>query len=318
MAAHNIDSVSTSSLEVFHPVLGAALNIPSSFIPPGSANIYQCFVGSAYNKVINASLVVGSNTTNPQALDVTGESKLLGRTTILGDLIVAAAPLGGPKGSGIGKLEGYTEIGGKNFKITAASTEFTSAKFSVTAVSTLEITGAKKVDIRAPKFLVNASKTNFYGPVAVPGVFDLGAAILELRASKKTFDIKHPNKSGYRLRHACVEGPEAAVYIRGTLNNSNVIELPNYWSGLIDPETITVNLTQIGHSQDLIVEKIEWGKRIFIKSGNGTTVNCYYQVWADRLGEKIIVEYEGKTPDDYPGDNTQYSIAGWTYDKKEL
>lgn len=317
MAAHNIDSVSTSSLEVFHPVLGAALNVPSSFIPPGSANIYQCFVGSAYNKVTNASLVVGSNTTNPQALNVTGESNFLGRTTILGDLIVSASPTGGPKGSGIGKLEGYTDIGGKNFKVTASSTEFTSAKFSVTAVSTLEITGSKKVDIRAPKLLINAAKTNFYGTVIVPNAGDVGSAILELRASKKTFDITHPNKPGYRLRHACVEGPEAAVYIRGRLNNNNIIELPDYWNGLIDPETITVNLTQIGHSQDLIVEKIEWGRKIIVKSGNGTSINCYYQVWADRLGEKIIVEYEGRTPDDYPGNNTLYSIAGWTYDKKE-
>ena len=92
--------------------------------------------------------------------------------------------------------------------------------------------------------------------------------------------------------------------------------MPDYWDGLIDPETISVNLTQIGHSQDLIVESIEWGKRIRIKSGNGTAINCYYQVWADRLGEKLIVEYEGKTPNDYPGDNSEYSLAGWNYDRR--
>jgi hypothetical protein len=315
MPAHNIDSLSTSYLEVFNPTLGAALNVPSSFIPPGSANIYQCFIGSAYNKVVNSSLSVGANATNPQALDVIGESKFLGKTTVFGDLIVTGAPAGGPKGSGIGKLEGSTQIGGKEFKITALSTQFTSAKFSVVASTSLEINGTKKVDIRATKVLVNAPQTNFYGTVVVPNAGDVGAAILELRTSKKTFDIKHPNKSGYRLRHACVEGPEAAVYIRGVLNN-NIIELPDYWNGLIDPETITVNLTQIGHRQDLIVEKIEWGKKIFIKSGNGTTINCYYQVWADRLGEKLIVEYQGETPDDYPGDNSSYSIAGWTYDRR--
>jgi len=316
MPAHNIDSLSTSYLEVFNPTLGAALNVPSSFIPPGSANIYQCFIGSAYNKVISASLVVGNNSTNPQALDVTGESKFLGRTTILGDLIVTGAPLGGPKGSGIGKLEGSTEIAGKNFKVTAVSSEFTSANFSVTASGRLELNGTKKVDIRATKVLVNSPRTNFFGTVVIPNAGDVGAAILELRASKKTFDVTHPNKPGYRLRHACVEGPEAAVYVRGVLNNTNNIELPDYWNGFIDPETITVNLTQIGHSQDLIVEKIEWGRKIFIKSGNGTTINCYYQVWADRLGEKLIVEYQGETPDDYPGENSTYSIAGWTYDRR--
>ena len=42
---------------------------------------------------------------------------------------------------------------------------------------------------------------------------------------------------------------------------------------LVDPETITVSLTQIGYSQDLIVDKIEWGKIIHIKSGNGANIN---------------------------------------------
>ena len=55
--------------------------------------------------------------------------------------------------------------------------------------------------------------------------------------SWKGFDIKHPNKENHRLRHICLEGPEAGVYYRGRLTNSNVIELPEYWRGLIDPET---------------------------------------------------------------------------------
>ena len=71
MALHNIDSLSTSYLEVTNPVLGAALNVPSEFIPPGTANIYQCFVGSAVNKIVGASLTVGANATNPMALSVT-------------------------------------------------------------------------------------------------------------------------------------------------------------------------------------------------------------------------------------------------------
>jgi hypothetical protein len=140
--------------------------------------------------------------------------------------------------------------------------------------------------------------------------------IFTILGTKKSFDIVHPNKPGYRLRHACIEGPEAAVYVRGKLVNSNIIELPDYWNGLIDPETITVNLTQIGHSQDLMVEKIEWGKKIIIKSGNGTSINCYYQILADRLGEKLIVEYEGQTPQDYPGNADEYSVAGWNYDRR--
>ena len=42
----------------------------------------------------------------------------------------------------------------------------------------------------------------------------------------KPFDLEHPTKGkGYRLRHACIEGPEVAVYYRGRLKESNVIEL---------------------------------------------------------------------------------------------
>ena len=63
--------------------------------------------------------------------------------------------------------------------------------------------------------------------------------------SRKPFDIPHPNKPGWRLRHVCLEGPESGVYYRGRLTDSNVIDLPTYWEGLIDPETITVTLTQI-------------------------------------------------------------------------
>ena len=55
------------------------------------------------------------------------------------------------------------------------------------------------------------------------------------------FDIPHPVKKGYRLRHVCLEGPEAGVYYRGRITNSNVIELPSYLEGLVDPETISVN-----------------------------------------------------------------------------
>mgnify|MGYP003643482567 CR=1 FL=1 len=127
--------------------------------------------------------------------------------------------------------------------------------------------------------------------------------------SRKPFDIPHPTKNGWRLRHVCLEGPESGVYYRGRLTNSNVIELPTYWRGLVDPESITVTLTQIGSSQDLIVDKIEWGSKITIRSGTASNVDCYFLVHAERIdGEKLIVEYEGESINDYPGDNSIYSI----------
>ena len=141
------------------------------------------------------------------------------------------------------------------------------------------------------------------------GVFstEVSAAGITL-TSRKPFDIPHPTKKGYRLRHVCLEGPESGVYYRGRLtgqmsSNCRILER------IVDPETITVTLTQIGSSQDLIIEKIEWGTRVKIKSGNGTGIDCFYLVHAERAdGEKLIVEYEGQSSDDYPGDNSIYSI----------
>ncbi len=64
------------------------------------------------------------------------------------------------------------------------------------------------------------------------------------------------------------------------------------------------------------------GKSVVIKSGNGTSIDCYYEVWAARWvnpnnhDEKLDVVYEGESPSDYPGDNRYYSIAGYHYDVK--
>ena len=102
------------------------------------------------------------------------------------------------------------------------------------------------------------------------------------------------------------------------LKENNVIELPDYWKNFVDYESITVSLTQIGSSQDLIVDKIESESKIFIRSGNKSTIDCYYMIHAERKdGEKLIPEYQGQGPQDYPGNNDEYSVAGYHYDTKE-
>ena len=154
--------------------------------------------------------------------------------------------------------------------------------------------------------IIGAGLINITGPIT--SATEVTAAGITL-TTRKPFDIPHPTKKGYRLRHVCLEGPESGVYYRGRLTGKNVIELPEYWRGLIDPETITVTLTQIKTSQDLIVDGVEWGTRIKVKSGNGTGIDCFYLVHAERAaGEKLIVVYEGQSSDDYPGDNSIYSI----------
>jgi hypothetical protein len=135
-------------------------------------------------------------------------------------------------------------------------------------------------------------------------------------SAKKNFDIPHPSKEGWRLTHACVEGPEAAVYVRGRVRNQTEIHLPEYWTKLVNESTITVSLTPIGSHQDVIVKRIGDNK-IYLQSKGGMPIDCFYHIFGERIDtEKLIPEYKG-TIEDYPGDNNQRSIAGYTYDTKE-
>ncbi len=110
-------------------------------------------------------------------------------------------------------------------------------------------------------------------------------------ATTKSFVINHPTKPGMKLRYGSLEGPENGVYVRGKLTG-NVIELPDYWTGLVDSESITVNLTPIGKYQKLFIEKIEDNK-VYVASENWFgQINCYYTVFAERKDvEKLVVEY---------------------------
>jgi len=122
-------------------------------------------------------------------------------------------------------------------------------------------------------------------------------------ATTKLFDVQHPTKEGHRLAHGCLEGPEHAVYIRGRVcNGKNVIDLPAYWSGLVDYETITVQLTALGSHQNVIVKRISpIEQRIYLQAQGGMPVDCFYHIMAQRKDvPNLVVEYEGNSVEDSP------------------
>ena len=132
----------------------------------------------------------------------------------------------------------------------------------------------------------------------------------------KGFDIKHPTKENHRLRYVCLEGPEGGVYYRGILKDSEFIELPDYWKDLVDTKTITVHLTPIGTYQYLYYTVAK--NRIIVKNHSNLPTHCSYIVYGERKdGERLIPEYKGNSPEDYPGKNDQYSIAGYHYDRRK-
>jgi hypothetical protein len=122
------------------------------------------------------------------------------------------------------------------------------------------------------------------------------------------FDMPHPNKPGWRLRHVCIEGPEIAVYCRGKVPPDGIIELPSYWKGLVNPEDMTINVTPHGCWQELYINKIEWGQKIIVRNNAGGPIDADYHIIARRKDDDLIVEYEGKTHEDYPNGNESYSF----------
>ena len=152
--------------------------------------------------------------------------------------------------------------------------------------------------------IIGTGLINIAGAITGASVQDTGGNILSV---KKDFDIPHPTKEGHRLRHVCLEGPEAGVYIRGKLKGTT-ITVPEYWKGLVDESTISVHLTPIGSHQELYVKSIEWGRKIEIRQAPGGPIECFYLIQGERKdGEKLIPEYKGTSIEDYPGNNEEYS-----------
>ena len=227
-------------------------------------------------------------------------------------------------------------IGMVGITINSAMINIIESMFINIITPTLTITGIKnhfgannKVGAEVRTGVCNETGAKFragysadYGPRKISSVNSVPLTkgfIFTGRALKnKKFDISHPTKEGYRLSHVCLEGPTSDVYFRGRLKGSNMIELPEYWKGLVDSETITVNLTPRGRPDlSLHVKQITEDK-IILSSDNLIDVDCFYHVYGERKDiEKNIPEYEGDSPSDYPGDLKHSSIAGYTYDKED-
>ena len=234
-----------------------------------------------------------------------------------GQLIIAEAGVN-PKalGEGIDKvkhsayIEGPLQIGNAKDFETAQGTVMIGKDGNMQTVNALFVKGdvtivgntgqtgdtTQSADITATGTISGA---NFVGSVSTATGKSSGA---------KAFDVPHPTKDGYRLRHICIEGPESAVYHRGRLRSQKKIVLPKYWKGLVDIDTITVQLQPIGVHQDIIVKRWD-DENVYLQAQGALPINCFFHVYAERKDiEKLIPEYEGTSIDDYPGDNSVYSI----------
>ncbi len=97
-----------------------------------------------------------------------------------------------------------------------------------------------------------------------------------LTAEVKNFSMDHPKHADQEIWYACIEGPEAAAYERGTatLKNGRVsVTFSEHFENVINPQTITVQLTPLSaDSKGLaVVEKTATGftvREMFQGQGN--------------------------------------------------
>ena len=152
----------------------------------------------------------------------------------------------------------------------------------------------------------------FSGAVDCGNKGKLAARFAVADSKPKPFDIEHPTKGeGHRLRYACIEGPEVAVYHRGRLKESNVIELPYYWKDLVHADSITVQLQPIGSNQNLVIQEFNNEFIVIAEDSTNTdlitdlsTIDCFYHVYGERKDiNPLIVEYDGNSWEDYPDPN---------------
>ena len=240
-----------------------------------------------------------------------------------GQLIVAAKKVV-PKALGVGEqkidhsayIEGNTQIGKADAFSDAKATLMVGRENTKGTSKAIETSG--NVDIRGDGgsanglYVTGGSSVNslfVQGDLYVSGSTDTGnkgrlaSRFAAADASPKPFDIKHPSKEGWRLRYACIEGPEVGVYHRGRVRGEKIIKLPDYWKDLVDVESISVQLQPIGAHQDIIVKR--WDDEfIYLQAQGGMPVNCFYHVYAARKDvNPLYVEYQGESWRDYPDPN---------------
>ena len=240
-----------------------------------------------------------------------------------GQLIVAAKKRV-PKALGIGKekidnsayIEGNNEIGKVDAFAGASATLMVGREDTKGTDRSLHVNGNAQIlgdsGTQNALYVTGGSSVDsvyIKGDLYVSGSTDCGnkgrlASRFATADSKpKPFDIKHPSKEGWRLRYACIEGPEVGVYCRGRVRGEKIIKLPDYWKDLVDVESISVQLQPIGAHQDVIVKR--WDKQfIYLQAQGGMPVNCFYHVYAARKDvNPLYVEYEGESWKDYPDPN---------------
>jgi hypothetical protein len=215
-----------------------------------------------------------------------------------------------PNSLNVGGAGGWVDPGAGNVAVKGTTT--LSGALTVDGVT--KITGATTVN----------GATTIHGATTIDGAATLtgattieGSATLEASTTVqgsltvqqnlhvwgfKNFVMAHPTAKDRMLVHACVEGPEAAVYYRGEgrlEDGAATVKLPSYFEGLTRVEGRTVQVTALcdGDDENIValaatpVRKGRFGVRA-IGAGNPRQ-RFYWEVKATRAD---LPEFEAEPP----------------------
>jgi len=116
----------------------------------------------------------------------------------------------------------------------------------------------------------------------------------------KNFAVVDPADSRQAIYYTALEGPEAGTYFRGTARTAKgeaVIELPDYFARLTEPERLTVQLTPLGTWGQLYVAE-KTPSRLVVRIAPGSTdLEFDYFVQGVRKG---YLDYQVQRPNTLP------------------
>jgi hypothetical protein len=107
----------------------------------------------------------------------------------------------------------------------------------------------------------------------------------------KNFRMPHPTQPGKEIWYACIEGPEAAAYCRGTgtlTNGEGAVHFTEEFSIVANETTMTVMLTPLsGESKGLaVIEKTAEGFKVKELLGGTGSYSFDWEVKAVRSGHE--------------------------------
>lgn len=193
--------------------------------------------------------------------------------SIIGTHVVGGGPSIALYGGGSG--ESGVSISGGNAGVTLGGTTYFGTVGVLSSAGDVscgalhsDCVGSSTLDPLVPGFLGTAGTATYFRPQwsgavtlatggsffvtylagTVANEFQVGARV---NAGTKSFVIDHPEKADNYLVHACVEGPENAVFYRGRAQLKDgvaIVILPDYFTALCDESTATVQITPLAET----------------------------------------------------------------------